>query len=203
MTSINEDDPTLDIIKTLETKIPIEEIIPDHLRQELLVMRAVEDRSSWRTGDIANEIWENAKKKNIPITKREICACVAYFRGISSGRVMNVSHVCARFPPEQRKFACPFSHYEMVFHALPSDRVEETMMLSEGIKKETGEMPSYKEVIKIALGKIPQGVKLVQEKITKAIAGVIELKQDFPDKTKELNQAIEILLEVESSLNSR
>lgn len=174
--------------------VSFEDIIPPHLREELAVMQIAENRSSWRTGDIVLEIFDYIERKKLDISRQKVYQAVAHYRGLSAGRVKNISLVCRHFTPEMREFAKPFTHYERLWTSLPMDKAIEALGLSVQIEQETGEniIPS-RMIEMVRTENKPTKEDFVRGSIDNIIADVASLKQKIPHCSSEILEIVGIL----------
>ena len=171
-----------------------EDVIPEHYREELLTMRVVENRSSWRTGDIALDILATSKH-----TQEKVCIAVGHYRGLSPLRVRNILAVCKAFPPDRREFARPFSDYETVMHQLPVHLAEKALAHSDEVEQRTGMAPKAMDVAQLFKNGKPTKRRQLDAQIDRIIADVARLKKDVP--TDKIIEIILMLNTLKSSSN--
>lgn len=174
--------------------VSFEDIVPANFREELAVMNITENRSSWRTGDIVLEIFDIVANKGLEISRQKIYQAVAYYRGLSAGRVKNISLVCRHFPPDKREFAKPFTHYERMMTSLPMDKAVEALRLSEKIERETGENIIPSRMLEIVKAETqPTKEDLIRNDIENIITDIAGLKQKIPQCSAEILEIVGIL----------
>jgi hypothetical protein len=189
--------------KELNQELDYSELVPEDMRNELLTLRAVENRSSWRTGDIVLTLIARAKELHPDVTMGQVCEAVAYYRGLNGRRVYNITLVCRAFPPENRRFEMPYSDYEIMHFSLPKEKHEEAVLLAKRMELESGSKPRMTDTVRIVNGEeidVPQrgnirrGYSALRDFITE-----IALSQ-IPEEKK--NRLSVLLLEISEIIST-